>query len=185
MGEDEIKRFAGARFAASFGANADLDYPRWHARTHTAAAGTDTRAAVLGYRPATDRPLFLEAYLDHPIEVLVSAAMGRTVSRADIVEIGCLASTSPVALIQLWHETATALDSRHHVVAATLTARVRRLLARAGVPIVEIARAVPDRLPDAARWGKYYDDDPRVCVGSIADGAASLERYVAQRSVAA
>ncbi len=183
MRDDEIKRFVGPRFQAAFGADADLGYPSWHARTQ----GDDgpSKVAALGYRSAADAPLFLEAYLDTPIEQAVSDRLGRRFDRAEIVEIGCLASNSPVALIHLWQEIATALDTRHQVVAATVTATVRRLLDRVGVPLIEIARADAGRLADGARWGRYYDDDPRVCIGVIADGAASLDRYVARRTAAA
>ncbi len=180
MGDDDIKRFVGARFQTAFGADAALGYPAWHARPH----GAD-KAAALGYRSAADQPLFLEAYLDMPIEDAVSDRLGHRVDRAEIVEIGCLASTSHVALIGLWHEIATALDASHRVVVATLTATVRRLLDRVGVSLVEIAPAHPDRLADGIRWGRYYDDDPRVCVGIIAEGVASLDRYVALRTIAA
>lgn len=183
MQDDEIRRFVGPRYQAAFGADADLAYPTWHARTQGDDASSQT--AALGYRSAADAPLFLEAYLDAPIEQAVSDRLGCRFDRADIVEIGCLASNSPVALIQLWHEIATTLDARHRVVAATVTATVRRLLDRVGVPLVEIARADVGRVADGARWGRYYDDDPRVCIGVIAEGAAGLDRYVARRTKAA
>jgi len=183
MREDEIRRFVSTRFDQAFGATADPAYPAWQVRG--AGGRGASEAAALGYRPAADQRLFLEAYLDRPIEQAVSERLGRPVDRAEIVEIGCLASTSPVALIHLWHDTATTLGARHTLVAATVTATVRRLLGRAGVPLVEIARADPGRLADAARWGRYYDDDPRVCVGVIADGIAGFGNYVALRTMAA
>lgn len=183
MREDEIRRFVSTRFDQAFGATADPAYSAWQVRGAPALGASD--AAALGYRSAADQRLFLEAYLDRPIELVVSERLGRAVARAEIVEIGCLASTSPVALIHLWHDTATALSARHALVVATVTATVRRLLDRAGVPLIEIARADPGRLADAARWGRYYDDDPRVCVGVIADGIAGLARYVALRTAAA
>lgn len=183
MREDQIRRFVSTRFDQAFGATADPAYPAWQVRGASGRGASN--AAALGYRSAADQRLFLEAYLDRPIEQAVSERLGRAVDRAEIVEIGCLASTSPVALIHLWHDTATALGAGHALVVATVTATVRRLLGRAGVPLVEIARADPGRLADAARWGSYYDDDPRVCVGVIADGVAGLGRYVALRTAAA
>lgn len=181
MAEDEIKRFVRERFARVHDAEADTGYPAWHA----SSVGVPGGMAALGYRKADGLPLFLEAYLDVPVEHAVSTVLGRPIAREAIVEIGCLASTSPVALIQVWHAVAMTLDAQHLVVVATLTATLRRLVARIGIPVIDLAAATVDRVTDGARWGRYYDDDPRVCVGVIADGAASLHQYIARRTDAA
>ena len=68
--DDTYRRAYGARHAATFG-----EY------LSTGATGR----AALGYRRAGAGPLYLEAYLDDPIETLVTAALGRPVPRGAIV----------------------------------------------------------------------------------------------------
>ena len=51
--------------------------------------------AVCGLRNAGDADLFLETYLDAPVETLIAQRAGQQVARADIVEIGNLAVAEP------------------------------------------------------------------------------------------
>lgn len=181
MDEAEIIAFVRARFAQVHGTDVQPDYPSWrHCRV-----GAPGRRAALGVREAEDASLFLEVYLDQPVEKVVSQAFGRTVPREDIVEIGCLASDSPAALLILWDEAARDFAGRPCVAVATLTGTVRRLLARVGVALVELAAATPDRLAAPGDWGRYYEDDPRVCAGIVSDGAEHIARYLAARTAAA
>lgn len=48
--------------------------------------------AAAGYRRAADRPLFLESYLEAPVEQLIAAQAGCPVARTQIVEVGHLAA---------------------------------------------------------------------------------------------
>lgn len=180
MDDAEIEQFVRARFAQVHGASVEPDYPSWH----NCIVGTHGHRAVLGCREAGTQTLFLETYCARPIEQLVSAALGRSVPRGDIVEIGCLASESPIALLGLWDATASALAGRSCIAVATLTATVRRLLGRIGVALTEIAVAKPEMVASPGMWGRYYDDDPRVCAGSVSDGADRIATYIALRTAA-
>nr|WP_166179857.1 thermostable hemolysin [Altererythrobacter segetis] len=142
--------------------------------------------AALGYRRAGTQPLFLEAYLDEPIESIVSAKLGRPITRDAIVEIGNLAADNAWQMISLWGEAANDLGSSSEVVVATLTAPLRRMFARIGIPVHELAPADPARLDAAAgEWGSYYRTDPRVCAGSIVDGQRAIAAFLARRGRAA
>lgn len=180
MDDGAIGRFVRDRFAQVHGAAIEPDYPSWYDCT----IGEQGHRAALGCREAGSQALFLEIYLDGPIEHLVSQAFGRFIPRIDIVEIGCLASESPAALLTLWQTTAHALAERPCVAVATLTATVRRLLGRIGVTVTELAIAKPHLVASPAMWGRYYDDDPRVCAGIVSDGADQIARYVALRTSA-
>jgi hypothetical protein len=134
--------------------------------------------AVLGYRPAGDGPLFLESYLDRPIEQLLQEDAGLSIERSEIVEIGCLAAIPSAALVRLWLETAELLAQDHRVAVATLTEPLRRSFARVGLPLLEIAPATADRIAGGEEdWGHYYHQAPWVCAGIIATGASALVRY--------
>jgi hypothetical protein len=137
--------------------------------------------AVLGYRSAGDGPLFLESYLDRPVEAIVAERLGISVARHEIVEIGCLAAIPSAALVRLWRETAGLLGAHHAVAVATLTEPLRRSFARVGLPLVPIVAASSERVAASEEdWGSYYHQAPWVCAGVIADGATALSRYASR-----
>ena len=145
--------------------------------------GTGGSTAALGYARAADAPLFLEAYLDAPVEDLASIALDRPVARRQIVEIGNLAAVNPLAMIALWGAAANDLAALGDVAVATLTAPLRAMFRRIGIPIAAIAPARGERLGSAASaWGRYYDQDPWICAGIIADGQAAINCFVERRA---
>lgn len=167
------------KYREAFGASARPDYADWM----QAGAGRAEAAAALGYRRASAGPLFLEAYLDQPVEALVSARLGRGIERAAIVEIGNFAADNALAMVELWGSAANDLGGESEVAVATLTAPLRRMFTRIGLPITVIAAASPDRLGEgAARWGSYYAQDPMVCMGVIAEGQTALAAFLARRN---
>ncbi len=165
------------RYRECFAADLLPNFPIYMSQT---AAGNST--AALGYARAGTEPLFLEAYLDAPIEALAGPALRRTVSRAQIVEIGNLAAVSPQAMIALWGAAANDLAAFGDVAVATLTEPLRAMFRRVGIPVTEIAEARAERLGAAApRWGAYFDQDPRVCAGVIADGQQAIAAFLGRR----
>lgn len=152
-----------------------MDYGHWHV-VHAPAAQP---LAALAIRRAADETLFLETYLDVPIEAAVSQAFGNPVARSAIVEIGCLAATPTPAMLKLWGKAAISLSEGHSVAVATLTLPLRKMFRRVGLPFVELAKADPALLRGAAcdDWGRYYDAEPLVCAGNIAAGSAALQAF--------
>lgn len=164
----------GRQYRDVFSAKAPRSFAQW------LAAG---EGAALGYRRADDEPLFLEAYLDAPVEDLVGAALGRPVPRGAIVEIGNFAADNALAMVELWGNAANDLGGSSEIAVATLTAPLRRMFARIGLPVVELAPARPERLGSAAHaWGSYYAQDPVICMGVIADGQAAMAAFLARRA---
>ena len=139
--------------------------------------------AALGYRRASAGALFLEAYLDQPVEIALAEVLGRVVERAAIVEIGNFAAVNALAMIELWGSAANDLGAASEIAVATLTAPLRRMFERIGLPITAICPARPERLGgDLAEWGGYYELDPVVCMGVIADGQAAISAFLARRN---
>lgn len=165
------------KYREVFGASIKPAFGDWH------EAGSQGRAtAALGYRRAGSDPLFLEDYLDVAIETLVSERIGHPVAREAIVEIGNFASDNALAMIELWGAAANDLGGQGEVAVATLTAPLRRMFARIGLPFSVIAPACPDRLgADSADWGSYYDLDPQVCMGVIAEGQCAINSFLVRR----
>lgn len=158
------------RYRAVHGAIPAGDYP------HYCSVGpSQAPLAALGYRMAGAQPLFLECYLDRPVERIVSERLGRHVDRQRIVEIGDHASRRPAATLMLWHEAARSLAGQADVAVAVLTRTVRDMLERLGLPLIELAPARIEAIGTAApQWGRYYDTTPTVCAGDIAAGLAVL-----------
>lgn len=166
------------KYLDKLGASISPSFSCWHDTEVNGAT-----VAVLGYRRAGPEPLFLEAYLDAPIEDLASLALGRMVARDAIIEIGNLASDNALAMIELWGAAANDLGGEGEVAVATLTAPLRRMFARIGLPISVIAPARIERLETSnGTWGRYYELDPQVCVGVIADGQQAIEAFRARRT---
>jgi hypothetical protein len=173
MDSARVRAFIDQAFARAYGAPNAAGYAEYLVVPHRAA---------LGYRRAGTEPLFLEQYLDQPIEQAVSAVLGRRVGRDRIIEIGNLAADDAWSMIALWGEAANDLGGSNEVVVATLTASLRRMFARIGVPVRELAPADPARLGTAAsEWGDYYLADPRVCAGPIGEGQQAIATFLARR----
>jgi len=162
-----------------YGANPDPSFGEYAAVASPLGTG-----AVLGYRRASEGRLFLETYLDRPIEDHLAVLLDAPVDRARVVEIGNLASINPMAMITLWGAVANDLGARDEIAVATLTSTLRRMFTRIGVAIRPIAPARPEgRVADAAQWGSYYDSDPVVCFGAIAQGQQAIARFMSRRAM--
>ena len=135
----------------------------------------DIQAAV-GFRLASGGPLFLEQYLDAPIEALLQIEGEAAPRRAAIAEIGNLAATTPGASQLLFLALARHLHwAGCAYVAATATRSLRRSFSRAGFATRTLAPAAASRLADGgADWGSYFKSEPRVLAGPIAPALPQL-----------
>lgn len=123
--------------------------------------------AAAGYRVASS-PLFLERYLDRPVEQLIGVD-GAYPERSRIVEVGHLAA------IQSGQGRRLILQLAQHLaglqvewVVSTLTEELRQLFNRMGVTPLALGAADPARLGTAAAdWGSYYDHRPVVLAGHL------------------
>ena len=177
MPDAAVRRFIADRYQAVHGAVPTTDYP-----TYLTIGGERGPSATLGYRRADESPLFLEQYLDDPVEHVLGARLSRVIERRSVVELGDHASISPTATIALWRRAADELIDQAEFAVAVLTAPLRAMLRRVDLPILELAPASPERLGASARdWGHYYASDPILCAGYIAAGSRSLERAITAR----
>ena len=126
--------------------------------------------AAAGYRDAGEQPLFLERYLDRPVERLLAAGGAPLPARARIVEVGQLvaaqAGQGRRLILQLGpHLAAQGFDW----VVGTLTRELRHLFTRLGIAPMALGIADPALLgAEAADWGSYYEHHPLVVAGQIA-----------------
>ncbi|OIN94400.1 MAG: hypothetical protein AUJ20_00700 [Comamonadaceae bacterium CG1_02_60_18] len=131
--------------------------------------------AAAGWRSAQATPLFLERYLDTPIEHAMAHLAPSPIERRHIAEVGHLAAQKPGSSIYLFRALASHLHAQgFEWVASTATQELVGLFARLGLPPLALAAANPERLYEqASSWGSYYDTQPIVAVGKI---KAALQR---------
>lgn len=134
--------------------------------------------AAAGYRSADPGPLFLERYLDRPIEQRLPLQGGARVPRARIVEVGHLAAARAGEGRRLIALLAPRLAREgHDWVVSTLTQELRLLFVRLGVAPLALGVADPARLgAQASDWGSYYDHHPLVQAGQLQLALQALQR---------
>lgn len=126
-------------------------------------------SAVVGWRCAADERLFLEAYLDLPVEQLIARTAGRPIARESVVEVGHLAAQRRGGSVDAILGLAGHLDALgFEWVVFTATGELIRIFSRLSLPLFALAPADPARLGASARdWGSYYDTAPVVVAGRI------------------
>lgn len=131
---------------------------------------------AVGWRSAKDQPLFLEHYLDLPVEQAIRQYCGRVVPRSDVVEVGNLAAESAGAARLLIVSLAELLAAQgFRWVAFTGTQTLLNSFRRLGLAPHGLGLADPVRIgAEAADWGSYYANRPQVMVGEIQLGRQQL-----------
>lgn len=132
--------------------------------------------AVAGVRLASSEPLYLERYLDEPIDPLISAAADCAVDRSGIVEVGNLAaSDTGSARMSIIAITYLLAMGGLEWVAFTGNIGLVNSFHRLGLKPVTLCAADPERLGDDRHsWGSYYESKPWVHVGNIRAGFIHL-----------
>jgi hypothetical protein len=169
-----VETFISQRFAASFGSRLEAFMPRLFSVRNREG----DICGAFGLRSASHK-LFLEQYLDTPVDRTIAACTGSQVERRSIVEVGHFSGKFPGvvrAMIGLLTE------RLHHEgfawVVFTGTAKLRNAFTRMGLSPIDIQAASIDRLPaeERAAWGQYYEHAPRVLIGNIQEGYRAMQR---------
>ncbi len=167
-----LEAFIAQTFLESYGS-------RLHHFSHTLIGCADEDGnwvAALGYTPAAVGPVFLEQYLDAPLQREIAARTGLTVDRASVVEVGNLAAIhAGAARALIVHTTHLLHGLGLRWVAFTATPSLLNSFRRLHLQPQLLAPADPARLPDGGRdWGSYYDTHPHVMFGDIHYGHDKL-----------
>lgn len=173
-GRVALEAFIHATYARAYGADVREFMPLLIALRSTAGEPL----AVMGVRSAAAEPLFLEQYLDAPVEQIIPARGGCPVQRERVVELGNLAVAHAGAA--RWMIVALSAFLRGagvEWVALTAVPALRNAFHHLGIQLTELAPADAGRLgADRARWGRYYDSAPVVLAGNVAQGCERLEQ---------
>lgn len=171
-----LEQFIHAVYARSFGANIRQFLPTLYSLTD----GQGELVAALGLRSAAWAPLFLEQYLQRPVEQVLAQASGRPVCRHQVVEVGNLAGREPGVLRRLLPRMGEELrQAGFRWMCFTGHVQLVSSFARCGVQLLPLANASSDCLPtaDRADWGSYYAHAPVVLGCDISAGQAQLRAH--------
>lgn len=159
-----LRSFIEASYAKHFQANIKVDMPvmvGYHQDGKILAA--------MGLRPADSGPLFLEQYLNDPIESYISDHDEHVNLRACIVEVGSLATaTTGIGrqIIPLFIQTVCHMNYCWAVLSAT--DRLVHIFNQMGLQPSKIAKCDPTRLHTSRHlWGSYYTHNPHVLMGNL------------------
>ncbi|MCX4189634.1 thermostable hemolysin [Methylophaga sp. OBS3] len=160
---DDVETFIADKFWQSYGAQLQYFFPFL-----LASVQAEQVNAALGFQLAIQQPLFLEHYLESPVEQTLSTIYGH-VDREDIVEIGNLAASFQAGSPLLFVIVAAILQQAgFKQVVFTATSQVRRLLEKLQLETTVIGVADPTKLPDKGdAWGEYYQHKPMILAGDL------------------
>lgn len=134
--------------------------------------------SAAGLRAASQEPLFLERYLDAPVQTRLAKLGYAVPRRAQIVEVGHLASNQAGSGKSLILQLAPILAAQgFQWVVCTLTEELRHLFLRLGLAPLALGVADPELLGTVASgWGSYYDHHPVVLAGQLDLALQALSR---------
>lgn len=163
-GRNAVEDYIRARFARAYDAHVGHFMPAL-----LALRQQDTLVAALGLRPAAEGPLFLERYLDRPVEQSLAAALRQPVPRDGIIEIGNLAADHHGASLMLFLTLGNLMRSAgYRWLVFSATPQVAGMMAKLHLDTRLLAPADPARLGhEASDWGSYYQTRPQVLVGDM------------------
>jgi hypothetical protein len=157
----EVEAFIHAVFKAAYGAEVTLFMPRLVALRDS----DGVLMAAFGLRPASEGSLFLEQYLDEPIETLLSEYLDKTITRQQITKIGNLAVANPRnAGVLIAHIIQYSLDIGIEWCVATAHHSLQNGLIKGGRDVYPLFPADKARLSveEQVKWGSYYQHMPQV-----------------------
>ena len=171
-----IERFIEQKFRYSYRAEITHHYPI----LMSVHDEDDNILAALGFRYANEESLFLEHYLNTPIEAALSQAYRTNISRHDVTEIGNLASDGQGASIFLFTALNAYLEQQGKTVnVVTATDFLHRYFKKLGLKSKELAKANQSLLADGGlSWGSYYDENPRVIAGHVSQVLIKLRKHL-------
>jgi hypothetical protein len=169
-----VESFIRDRFFEDYRAKLTHLMPRLFSVSET----SERMVAAFGLREAAKSKLFMECYLDEPIEERIQRLVGCKVSREHIIEVGNLAALPGGARSMITMLTRHLYELGFEWVTFTGVALVRAAFLRLGLNPLVIAQATPDRLTASERlaWGRYFEGRPIVMAGHVPNGYRTLCR---------
>ena len=160
-----VEMFIASRYQRAFGSVIVVNYPLLISLHETSGR----IVAAVGLRGANEDALFLEQYLAHNVESVLSSLLRRPIERRGIVELGSLAAVCSRATLYLIGVVAAYMAKQEFNFAlATSTDQLRRIFSLFDFKLSSLGPARRDQLRDqSSNWGTYYEHAPEILVGSV------------------
>ena len=167
-----VENFIRERFFEHYGAHIKHFMPCLLALVDEAG---DLQGAV-GLRSAASGPLFLERYLERPIEHEIALRNGRVLNRNEIVEVGNLGTLAPgYARLLIVALTDLLVAQGFRWISFTGTPTLLNSFQRLGLSPLSLGEASAECLgEEKSAWGSYYETNPQVMAGDIMGGHQRL-----------
>lgn len=167
----ELEAYIARRFGRAYGATIDEYLPQLFSMQCQGRY-----SAVAGIRMAVKGELFVERYLDAPIEQVLSGLSQTLILRHHVVEIGNLVATHRGASLLFFILHAAMLhEAGFRWAVFSATDRVATIIDKLNFATVNLGMADPARLgEDVKAWGRYYDTRPTVLATDI---VATVARF--------
>ena len=161
---EDARRFTSAQYQHYFNCGLDSFMP-----SCLSLYDDDGLVACVGYRAALHQDLFLEQYLEGPVESFLEVPFGRAVGRSKIVEIGCFAvRESKHAVTFMMHLAPLFFSLGFEVAVCTATRQIRCLFRQLAINTHVLVEADERQLTESdENWGEYYRHAPMVMAGDI------------------
>lgn len=175
---DRVEKYIEQQFESTYGAKLTEFLPIFL----TLSCG-DRLSATAGIAlGGCTQNLFLEQYLDQPIESELENITKEKINRKQLVEIGNLvATTSGASRLMLIILASVLSEAGYDWMVFTATKPLLHSLHKLGFETHVIAQAKPARLSNNfnADWGSYYYNQPQVVAGRL----SSAQQIVVDRSL--
>lgn len=171
-----VELFIRERFLEQHGAHIQYFMPCLLALVDSAG----TLRGAVGLRNAASGPLFLERYLECPIEQLITqkqpSGSGRVLDRNQIVEVGNLGTLAPgCARLLIVALTDLLVAQGFRWISFTGTPLLINSFQRLGLNPLPVGEARAECLgAEGTAWGSYFASNPQVMIGDIMGGHQSL-----------
>ena len=162
----EAENFVRDAFKAAYGARIEHFLPT----LMTLRNDGGQLLAVLGVRTSDSERLFLEQYLDRPVEQVLNMAAGHRIDREELVEVGnfSVGATGGGRWL-ITALTAYLYASGQRWAVFTCGPMLKNAFDRLGIELLDLAKADPASLApeESFRWGSYYANKPRVMAANV------------------
>lgn len=125
--------------------------------------------SAAGFRQACDHRLFLEMYLDEPVEKTISKYTNEYIERSSLIEVGNLASDCPgSSRLMIMAMTCIFNQLEFKWVAMTGTKELANIFRNLRlIPIILVDAEASRLASERNEWGQYYSHCPQVMAGDI------------------
>ena len=175
----EVEQFTHDIYALRYKADISQFLPHMVAMRHSESKQLVASAGFQTTHSDTDnKTLFLEQYLDFPIEKAASAVGRRRFQRSDFVEVGNLAGAITGAGHLITLTLAEYLTKQgYDWIAFTLTRNMVRAFESLKLQPISLVGASEERVSDdRTTWGSYFNTRPEVMIGDMQSAYQKMKR---------